>query len=115
MEELAVIAPVLSKKTLEVAYDRLVENPEDQKSILLDLNHAPSMQNLPPAYIVTAEFDPLRDEGAYYASRLSDNAVSVSTSSALSVSGPCSSLKPLPLPVNMFSACQYQMSRSTAW
>lgn len=62
----------------ETAYNLLVQNPEDQKSELVDLNHAPSVKNLPPAYIVTAEYDPLRDEGEYYAARLFKNNVPVS-------------------------------------
>lgn len=77
MEQLATSAPFLSKRMMEVAYDRLVEQPEDQKDELLDLNHAPNMTNLAPAYVVTAEFDPLRDEGEMYASRLSRNGVPV--------------------------------------
>ncbi len=96
MEKLAFIAPFLSKKMLEVTWHRLLEKPEDQRSSFLsgmnpmissrsslaDLNHAPNMTSLPPAYIVVAEFDPLQDEGAYYASRLSDHAVPVSSPSA---------------------------------
>ena len=77
-EKLAFIAPFLSKKMLEVTWNRLLEKPEDQTSNLADLNHAPNMMSLPPAYIVVAEFDPLQDEGAYYASRLSDHAVPMS-------------------------------------
>ena len=60
-------------------WDRLLEKPEDQRSTLADLNHAPNMTTLSPAYMVVAEFDPLQDEGAYYASRLSDHGVPVSS------------------------------------
>ena len=77
MKEFGTTAPVLSKRMCETAYDRLVATPEEQQSELIDLNHAPSVKNLPPAYMVTADYDPLRDEGEYYAARLFKNDVPV--------------------------------------
>jgi acetyl esterase/lipase len=38
---------------------------------------AKSLENLPPAYVFTAEHDPLRDEGILYARRLEESGVKV--------------------------------------
>lgn len=77
MDEFGPTPPVLTKKLCEKAYERLVQHPDEQKSELIDLNHAPTFKKLPPAYVVTAEYDVLRDEGEYFAARLFKNNVTV--------------------------------------
>jgi acetyl esterase len=48
--------------------------PDDPR---VSIMRAPDVSNLPPAYVATAGFDPLRDEGEIYASRMREAGVKV--------------------------------------
>jgi acetyl esterase len=67
----------LTRKYIEAFRSLYAPDPADWKNPLVSPLLASSFVNLPPAVVVTAQFDPLRDEGEAYASRLAAAGVPV--------------------------------------
>jgi len=67
---------VLTKNVMEWFWNHYA-SAEDRKHVKASPLLAPSLANLPPAMIVTGQFDPLRDEGNAYARALADAGVDV--------------------------------------
>jgi acetyl esterase len=60
--------------TFEASYLPPGTDPRDPRVSVL---HAPDLSGMPPAYVCTAGFDPLRDEGEAYAQRMREAGVRV--------------------------------------
>jgi acetyl esterase len=72
----------LTKATMAWFWDHYMGDRDRATEPAASVLHAPdeALAGLPPALVVTAEFDPLRDEGEAYASRLAAAGVDVTTS-----------------------------------
>jgi acetyl esterase len=71
---------LLTRGGMEWFWDHYLRSPEDGKNPYASPLHASDLSRLPPAMVVTAEFDPLRDEGSAYARRLQEAGVKVKLS-----------------------------------
>ena len=64
---------LLEKSTMDWFHDHYIPDPKQdldwRASPMLHADH----RNLPPAFVLTAGYDPLRDEGVAYAQKLSEN------------------------------------------
>jgi acetyl esterase/lipase len=60
----------LTRDTMVWFWDHYLNKPSESANPLASPLRAPDLSNLPPALVVTAEYDPLRDEGELYAARL---------------------------------------------
>jgi acetyl esterase len=70
---------VLTSDTIDWFLKHYLRGPDDVNDVRASPLLAPDLRGLPPAYIATAGFDPLRDEGHEYAERLRAAGVPVQT------------------------------------
>jgi acetyl esterase len=61
---------LLSSEAMRWYWDQYVNSPEDYKNPYVIPMASADLSGLPPAIIITAEYDPLRDEAEAFAKRL---------------------------------------------
>jgi acetyl esterase len=65
----------LTREMMQWFWRHYLETEADGRNPLASPLRAPDVSRLPPATVITAEFDPLRDEGEAYAARLDASGV----------------------------------------
>jgi acetyl esterase len=68
---------VLTRATMRWFYEQYLRTPDDAADWRVSPLLAPDLSRLPPAYVLTAGYDPLCDEGDAYAARLAAAGVPV--------------------------------------
>jgi acetyl esterase len=69
------LGPLLSRAWIEWFYGHYLDGPEDGLDPRVSPGRTADLSGLPPALVLTAEYDPLRDQGEAYARRLREAGV----------------------------------------
>ncbi|MSQ48267.1 MAG: alpha/beta hydrolase [Deltaproteobacteria bacterium] len=68
---------LLTKDSMQWFWNHYLQNENDGQNPYASPIRGQRLTNLPPALVITAEFDPLRDEGEAYATKMKQAGVSV--------------------------------------